>query len=534
MTEKQGQIVYRSLHAPKENGAVLIEPTPEQFEKQIKQFCQSPSTATRVGWKLKDFYQNKILARQELIQLLGLDWAAALSAPIVMVGHQPHLFHPGVWMKNFVTSRIAKKAGGIDVNLIVDNDVSKSPVIAVPTQEQGAIAQIAFDSNAEEMPYEERLVLNREIASHFAEQVISAMPPAERDQLIVSFWQAVEAGLDQNGNWGQALSSARRSAEATWGTEIVDVKLSDLVGTHSFARLVLEITHDALSFAQTYNACLADYRKVHGLRSRSHPAPDLEIISEDEIELPFWLWTSNAPRRKRTFMRRTGDEFTITDRETIYWTANFREGKKLVERLVSELLSPTNLPHRPKLRPKALITTLYARLFLCDGFVHGIGGAKYDQVTESIAARWGLGSLAPMQCATMTLRLPLPMEIVSIEEVRRRKRKQRELTYHPERYLEEADLTVEQRSRAEVLSSSKREWISRTAPENLRERHHSISAINAELSAFLSEVRKRVESEYQDLQSRFTAQQPWLSREFAAVLFPEEMLKREFARVVGG
>ena len=37
-----------------------------------------------------------------------------------------------------------------------------------------------------------------------------------------------------------------------------------------------------------------------------------------------------------------------------------------------------------RLRPRALVTTMYARLMLADLFLHGIGGAKYDQLTDLI------------------------------------------------------------------------------------------------------------------------------------------------------
>ena len=35
-----------------------------------------------------------------------------------------------------------------------------------------------------------------------------------------------------------------------------------------------------------------------------------------------------------------------------------------------------------KIRPRAILTTLYSRLFLSDLFIHGIGGAKYDAWTK--------------------------------------------------------------------------------------------------------------------------------------------------------
>jgi len=37
-----------------------------------------------------------------------------------------------------------------------------------------------------------------------------------------------------------------------------------------------------------------------------------------------------------------------------------------------------------KIRPKALLLTLFNRLFISDLFIHGLGGAKYDMVTDEI------------------------------------------------------------------------------------------------------------------------------------------------------
>ena len=41
-----------------------------------------------------------------------------------------------------------------------------------------------------------------------------------------------------------------------------------------------------------------------------------------------------------------------------------------------------------KVRSRALTNTLYARLFLCDLFIHGIGGGKYDEVTDDMIRRY--------------------------------------------------------------------------------------------------------------------------------------------------
>ena len=40
-----------------------------------------------------------------------------------------------------------------------------------------------------------------------------------------------------------------------------------------------------------------------------------------------------------------------------------------------------------KIRPRAITTTMFSRLFFSDVFIHGIGGAKYDTITDEIIKR---------------------------------------------------------------------------------------------------------------------------------------------------
>ncbi len=55
---------------------------------------------------------------------------------MIVTGHQPELFHPGVWIKNFAIASIARQTGGAALNLIVDNDIPKSSSIAVPFEQR--------------------------------------------------------------------------------------------------------------------------------------------------------------------------------------------------------------------------------------------------------------------------------------------------------------------------------------------------------------------------------------------------------------
>ena len=48
----------------------------------------------------------------------------------LVAGHQPELFHPGVWFKNFALHRLAHQHGALPINLVVDTDTAKPATLA--------------------------------------------------------------------------------------------------------------------------------------------------------------------------------------------------------------------------------------------------------------------------------------------------------------------------------------------------------------------------------------------------------------------
>ena len=94
-----------------------------------------------------------------------------------MTGHQPELFHPGVWIKNFAAASIAAASGGVGLNLIVDNDIPKSSSIAVPTIDDGRIrlTRVEFDRWGGDAPFEDSPVLDEDRFSTFADRVRSLL-----------------------------------------------------------------------------------------------------------------------------------------------------------------------------------------------------------------------------------------------------------------------------------------------------------------------------------------------------------------------
>jgi hypothetical protein len=164
---------------------------------------------------------------------------------------------------------------------------------------------------------------------------------------------------------------------------------------------------------------------------------------------------------------------------------------------------------------------------LGDLFLHGIGGAKYDQVTNLIARRFFGFELPEFAVVSATLRLPLK-QAAHIETDAQLPRRLRELRYHPERFLEDADSSAaEGVSKAEKIVAAKQHWI-RTikTPENARRRHLAIQEANQALQPFLAPQRRQLERQLERQESQRRAAAVLASREYAFCLQPREHVQR--------
>ena len=102
------------------------------------------------------------------------------------------------------------------------------------------------------------------------------------------------------------------------------------------------------------------------------------------------------------------------------------------------------------MRPRALALSAFARLFLADLFIHGIGGAKYDEMMEDFVHDFFGIEPAPACCISATLRLPLPHHAVRAADIAAARHRSRDLRYNPQRHVSHVppDLL---RQRAELL-----------------------------------------------------------------------------------
>jgi hypothetical protein len=269
-------------------------------------------------------------------------------------------------------------------------------------------------------------------------------------------------------------------------------------------------------FHTTYNEVVAAYRRANKIRSPGRPVPDL--VSDGEwLETPFWGSHLSQPRRGRLFARLTpaGVELRAGDHLFPSFPPTNRdpdEAARVWRRLQSDGFS---------IRSRALTNTLFARLFLADLFVHGIGGGKYDELTDEIIRRF-YGIEPPHYLVlTATRLLPLPTAPVSDTDCRRLSRELRDVHYNPQRHLPDDS--------ARELAAEKAAWIKRQ-PRDKHERRERFEKLR-ELTEQLREPLRRREDELRielaNCRKQLETNSVLRRRDYAFVLYPEGLL-REF------
>jgi hypothetical protein len=385
----------------------------------------------------------------------GLDFpdVADPASPLVVTGHQPELFHPGVWVKNFAVAAIARTVGGAGLNLIVDNDIPKSSSLRVPSLDGGGlrVRRLDYDEWAGEVPFEDLRVRDEGRFVSFGDRARRALEGLVADPVIDDFWPRAVAHRGATDRIGLRFAAARREVEASWGAHNLEFPLGAVCETEGFLWFASHILAQLPHFQRVHNDALARYRAVYGIRSRNHPVPALGRQG-DWREAPFWVWREAVPRRRPLMIRQLSHsmEIQIGGEDAALMEiplAPDREACCAVERLMG-------LPALGvRLRPRALTTTMFARLMLGDLFLHGIGGAKYDELGDEVIRGFFRVEPPGFLTLSMTSWLGLGLDPASPERLGTVDRLLRDLTFNPDRHLED-DLTPDIRGWVEAKRSA--------------------------------------------------------------------------------
>ena len=263
------------------------------------------------------------------------------------------------------------------------------------------------------MPHEEREVASPQVWKSFGTRVAEAISPLVGGPLIGEWWPSVVHAESNSSKLGRALAQARHRLELDWGSRTLELPQSHVCQTRPFRWFALHLLANADALRSAYNGALAGYRSAHRLRSPAQPLPDLQQ-TDGWTETPFWIWKAEQPRRRALFTRHDGGDLALTD--LAGWQT--RMPSPTANRIDAAVDGLAELEAAGvKIRTRALITTLYARLLLADSFIHGIGGAKYDQVTDQLCQSFFGVELPPYVALSGTLRLPIEHQTVSPSRV---------------------------------------------------------------------------------------------------------------------
>ncbi|MFV2068658.1 MAG: hypothetical protein ACC645_16935 [Pirellulales bacterium] len=523
----------RPLRAPRRDGEVLIEPARESVGDVLAENIRLRETAQCdvQGRPLRELAAS---ARRQLVadarrftgQYRDLEGtAAAGSDRVFLAGHQPELFHPGVWFKNFLLGEIARDHSAVAINLQIDSDTMKRAGIAVPggSIERPTTHFVPFDHDGPEIPFEERQVIDREAFRTFGRRATEILRPLVPNPMLTDLWPRAEKCLDATENLGRSLAQSRHEIEGEWGLATLEIPQSWVCRFEAFHWFTAHLLAQLPRLWEAYNGALVDYRRANRVRSRSHPAPDL-ACDGDWLEAPFWIWSREDPRRRGLFVRSCGDQLELTDRRHTTLTLPLTsdgDGRRAAEQLAD--VSDRGI----RLRTRATITTLFARLFLGDLFVHGIGGGKYDEVTDVLIHRFFGLEPPDLVIASATMHLPVPHARDTAAEVGRLKRLLRDLEYHAECHLDVAHLTSVDRASARKWIDAKQQWLTRPRTfENARSRHAGIARANRELQPLVEDLRRRTFAELDRARAAERAHGVLSSREYAFCLYPEANLRK--------
>lgn len=521
------------LAAPKTDETLFLSHELESAPSLVEQNQQSFRTGYSDNWSIL-----RELARGDLAQILEQEIGAATK--LILTGHQPELYHPGVWVKNFTAHALARRVDGLPVNIIVDNDLVPARSVTIPIAEGDRlrIKRLAFDHGHALIPWEEATIADPNCFLTFGERATKHLAQFNFTPMLHDHWRTAPQ-LDRK--LEPAFTAVRQSCEAAFGIHINDVRISTLCDFTTFYAFLHHILSELPRFQHDHNTALAEYRQNNQISSASRPVPDL-TTQEEWWEAPFWVWRAGDRHRLRLFVHRNDKALTLTNLSD--WRATITLPVQADAHDIARAYRDALTPNRMKIRTRALTTTMFCRLFLSDLFIHGIGGALYDQVTDEIIQRFWELTPPQLLVATGTLHLPITdFPHATPEQFRSAQDQVRDIHFSPENYLTPVQ---QQHPQIRHLLKQKQELIRRQhiaaqfrgtrserrarRPLN-KARYHQLKAVTQQLFEHTSDAAEQLQRNVLRSKQQLANTQVLRNREFSFTLFPREKLSRLLSKL---
>jgi len=383
---------YPDWKAPPADGDILLWPDVKSLLDSVRGNSLSLDRAGHV--RIQHLPIPEL--RRELRRWIGHDSAA----PLIASGHQVELKHPGVWAKDVLADALARRCDGAAFHIAVDTDAPKHLHLRWP----GGVWYITDDPGAAGAEWAQ--MLTTPTPAHLAAIDADLRRAAETwgfSPMLPAFLQNMRRlGLESSSlTW--VLTNAMHALDWELGLGHHALLASPIWMSPPYLAFVHHLLARVDSFAGVYNATLDAYRPQAGIRNPGRPWPNLKL-SPDCHEAPFWLDLMEPVERRRACAVRDGSRWALRCRDELFPLDPAADGWEAAQRLGRFLDQ-----HRLRLAPRALTLTMFLRLLACDLFIHGIGGGRYDQVTDRVIAHWL--NLAPPAFAVTTATMLFPTSL---------------------------------------------------------------------------------------------------------------------------
>jgi hypothetical protein len=390
--------------------------------------------------------------------------------PIIATGHQTLLWHPGILAKYIAAQSACDATGAAGANLIVDQHAGAFDRFEVPLRRRDgslAVETIVLTMAREGVP----MMRHPAFIPPVPRALDGALPSVRNG--VRRILEAVAAHADAP-NAAIQMARALDDLMAPWVRRMPAATASDLIRTSLGRALIEQMVEDPRRCAESYNAAVAAVPEA-GIAALA--------ISGGAVQLPMWRL---GPDDRRVH---------ADDHDARSWLSGHDS---------------------PVLLPRALLLTFLVRCGMCDLFVHGTGGARYDVAMERWAAAWLGITPGPSAVASATLKLPLRDPQEQTPALPAAQWRARRAWHDPE-------------SAAAAPGPRKRELLEQiaAAPRGSRERLEVFRALHRELAALRQKRPQLLEQARRDVElARRAAREAPIAdrRDWPFPLYPQEMI----------
>ncbi len=511
----------KKLSIPEKQNVIGVSPEPSQWAYLT---ASNRQILYHVPDRMKVRGELLKIARNYMHEVIGTSCTIDIFENIIAAGHQAVWHHCGIWIKNLAVSKFAKAVGSGGLHLVLDHDICDTAML-LPGQDENCnwfFQRIEIESKQKSVPLELRSLPQKEYIKDFLNAVTKAYPW----QFCNSIWSQPSIIADEK------ISNLRNVADLiTYLQSVLNISLgfdnilylpaSLLSESDAFLDFVISLTVNARDFADCYNNGIDKTLKLGKSKTTIGIRRLVYERQKDLTELPFWLVWPDGNRTSLYVHSNESGAIWISNGTAIIGCLHSQSKSGKIDQLRS-MLQQAGI----RLRPKAISLTLFARLFLTDWFVHGVGAQMYETVTNYIIENYYKVKPPEFGIATCTMRLPLSDDVALGDDVLQLRQKMRDIRHNPEKYIDNSKLKNQQ---VEILVKTKRQLIELAADRSMssdkrKSAWKSLGLTNQRLLEYTKNVTSELKSKAIESQKNKVSHQVCSSREYFFGLFPKQKL----------